>query len=958
MSSSPRSDPGRARRDQRLGIAQLKRYTALQQQDDLEQSILHFTDAIFRPLPQDTSPPFLNVVQVFFFLTIALCFRALASGQPEDVRCCMMYLRYLRGQWHEVPIRAPYSVTGILVCALGVRVTLELGDVYQDIEEMADLCNELINSDIATKSLIEPIVAFARAVCAHLSTTFRAHIPPEKVFRCLREAILRLPDNHGVSVALAESLCSRFRVTYLEDDYKEGMTLVNKIVAFGRPGARSPHQRRALSLILCFAGAQMLVRRKPEHLEQAIYCIRNYLDEISLEDPDRPCIIESLSLLKKCRLPVSGATTDIQTALSNSSESAEPPSLPGRFASLPDFNDIQAPPVTTLMMYVDPESADTFEQLTDMDIEYGIKYCQQLLTSRPNIEFTTIALTSLGKLFCRAFKRTDEIEYLNKAISTIRDSINAEILPILRIALNIDFISCLSTRFKLFRRRDDLSELMQAHEMAAKHQYSPSIRFKTSCQWAWISRLLNHPSASIAYNCAISSMQVSLTFAPTLHNKYSRLISMAGTSRTLPLDFASYQICAGRLEQAIETLERGRALLWSEMRGLRASIDQISLADSSLAKKIVALNRDLETHVLTISPDHNIIGGASVLEGIDTFGHIVIQQRKLANDRERLISQIQALPGLDTFLKPLSFDILRSAACHGPVVIINHCKWRSDILILHRNSFPSLVPTPDDFYSRASKLQDQLLEERKKNLDSDKYEDTLRFVLKELYDLVGRPLIKRLNELNIPEQSRIWLCPTSVFCSLPLHAMGPIPSDTGSSRYFLDLYIPSYTPSLSALIEARKPGRRVISKPSILLVAQPDERMPKALNEMRAVQAVDTQVTTLFSARAKPAAVLENLRDHRFAHIVCHGILEPGKPFDASFKLHKGKRLQLLDIVRSQLPDAEFAFLSACHTAELTEESIADEVIHLAAAVQFCGFRSVVGTMWAMADIDGRDLAR
>jgi len=87
-------------------------------------------------------------------------------------------------------------------------------------------------------------------------------------------------------------------------------------------------------------------------------------------------------------------------------------------------------------------------------------------------------------------------------------------------------------------------------------------------------------------------------------------------------------------------------------------------------------------------------------------------------------------------------------------------------------------------------------------------------------------------------------------------------------------------------------------------------------------------------------------------------MLEPGKPFESSFKLHKGKRLQLLDIIQSQFPNAEFAFLSACHTAELTEESIADEVLHLAAAVQFCGFRSVVGTMWAMADIDGRVLVR
>ena len=34
-----------------------------------------------------------------------------------------------------------------------------------------------------------------------------------------------------------------------------------------------------------------------------------------------------------------------------------------------------------------------------------------------------------------------------------------------------------------------------------------------------------------------------------------------------------------------------------------------------------------------------------------------------------------------------------------------------------------------------------------------------------------------------------------------------------------------------------------------------------------------------------------------------------------------------------------------------------DEGLHLAAAMQYSGFRSVVGTMWAMADEDGRDLA-
>jgi CHAT domain-containing protein len=422
------------------------------------------------------------------------------------------------------------------------------------------------------------------------------------------------------------------------------------------------------------------------------------------------------------------------------------------------------------------------------------------------------------------------------------------------------------------------------------------------------------------------------------------------------LDYASYHISTGHLEQAIETLERGRGLLWSEMRGLRTSIDQIRLADSNLADKFSTVNRELETLTLAFSLNGNA-DGHNNLEGMDPYGHGVMRKQKLLDDRKKLIMQIQALSGFDTFLKPPSFDTLRSAASHGPVVVINHCKWRSDILIFLHNSPPSLIPTSDDFYTHANKLQDQLLAERKKGLESDAYEDALRYVLKELYELVGRPVIKRLNELNIPEQSRVWWCPTSVFCSLPLHAMGPIQSDVGPPRYFLDLYIPSYTPSLSALIDSHKSSSQTLEKPSILLVLQPDASMVRALDEIKAVQRVSSRVATLIGAAAIPSIVLERLLGHRFVHIVCHGLLEPGKPFDSSFKLYQGKRLSLHDIVRSQLPNAEFAFLAACHTAELTDESPVDEVLHLAAAVQYCGFRSVVGTMWAMADTDGQDLA-
>ncbi|KAI0256943.1 hypothetical protein BJV78DRAFT_1083894, partial [Lactifluus subvellereus] len=55
------------------------------------------------------------------------------------------------------------------------------------------------------------------------------------------------------------------------------------------------------------------------------------------------------------------------------------------------------------------------------------------------------------------------------------------------------------------------------------------------------------------------------------------------------------------------------------------------------------------------------------------------------------------------------------------------------------------------------------------------------------------------------------------------------------------------------------------------------------------------------------------------------------------------------------LPKAELAFLAACHTVG-PEGNTLDEVPHLTAAMQFSGFRSVIGTMWAMADEDGQNL--
>jgi hypothetical protein len=326
----------------------------------------------------------------------------------------------------------------------------------------------------------------------------------------------------------------------------------------------------------------------------------------------------------------------------------------------------------------------------------------------------------------------------------------------------------------------------------------------------------------------------------------------------MPLDYASYQIDKDQLKQAIETLERGRSLLWSEMRGLRTSTDQLRTVDPAIADKFTEINRTLETVATTVAQAMNTAvdndaGGGS--QGLDPFGNLLMQQRKLLEVRGSLIPVIQTLPGFENFLKPPSFDFLNSAAARGPVILINQSHWRSDIVILLKDSPPSLISTPSDFHVRANRLKEQLLSVRKdKGLDSKDYDLTLASVLADLYELVGKPVLERLRKLEVPEKSRVWWCPTSAFCSLPLHAMGPIPSDDDDHKvYFMDLYIPSYTQSLTALIESRKPGSQpqTFDKPSLLLVAQP-ETLPGALGEINVIEALVSPVTALVSQMATP----------------------------------------------------------------------------------------------------------
>lgn len=149
----------------------------------------------------------------------------------------------------------------------------------------------------------------------------------------------------------------------------------------------------------------------------------------------------------------------------------------------------------------------------------------------------------------------------------------------------------------------------------------------------------------------------------------------------------------------------------------------------------------------------------------------------------------------------------------------------------------------------------------------------------------------------------------------------------------------------------------MMREPIVPVVGQPaDESLPSVREEIDRVRQLEDFVDILVDTEANRDAVLQNMQQHSWVQFACHGHLD-AQAYLSSFEL-RGGRLTLLALMQAQLPNAEFACLSACHSAAGDRLRTPDETISLAAALQFCGFRSVVGTMWAMADKDGPNLAK
>jgi CHAT domain-containing protein len=199
----------------------------------------------------------------------------------------------------------------------------------------------------------------------------------------------------------------------------------------------------------------------------------------------------------------------------------------------------------------------------------------------------------------------------------------------------------------------------------------------------------------------------------------------------------------------------------------------------------------------------------------------------------------------------------------------------------------------------------------------------------------------------------MWWCVTGDLGFLPIHAAGEYKGPAAAIACASDYVVSSYIPTLSALRKARRDWQSIpLPQVASLLICEASSQqryLPKVFEEVQIVRecfdAAGAKVLNTpleHTLRAEMQALLAGTPAH-VLHLASHGVQE-ADPLKSAFVLHDG-RFSIEDIMDLDLPHAVLAYLSACQTAK-GDANAPDQAVHLAASMLFCGFKSVIGTMW------------
>lgn len=170
----------------------------------------------------------------------------------------------------------------------------------------------------------------------------------------------------------------------------------------------------------------------------------------------------------------------------------------------------------------------------------------------------------------------------------------------------------------------------------------------------------------------------------------SRLRALASSDK-LAADGAAHALLLSNPKLAIELLEQGRAVFWTQFLRLRSEFDGLPQAVASRLTQIAhALDQGayvIQNRALSATENGN---KAMVSKQEQQF----VERRRLGNEFENMLGQVRQAPGLERFLLHNTFDMLAKVAEHGPVVVLLASEVTCQVIIIHSHGSATQILLP------------------------------------------------------------------------------------------------------------------------------------------------------------------------------------------------------------------------------------------------------------------------
>jgi tetratricopeptide (TPR) repeat protein len=947
VAATPLNHSGRAGYLSNLGTMLSDRYTRTGNADDLEAAISKAEEAVFTaPLNHSSRAMCLNN------LGNRLSDRYTRTGNADDLNAAI-----LKAKAAVAATPLNHASRAMYLNNLGSK----LSDRYTRTGNAGDLESAISKAEEAV--VATPLNHSNRAMylnnlgnrLSYRYTRTGNADDLEAAISKAEEAVAATPLNHANRAAylsnLGSKLSDRYTRTGNADDLNAAISKAEEAVA----ATPLNHSDRAMCLnnLGVWLSDRYTRTGNADDLDAAISKSEEAVAATPLNHSDRAACLNNLGNWLSYRYTRTGNADDLNAAIlkAKAAVAAMPLNHASRAMYLSNLGTMLS------YRYTRTGNAD--------DLNAAISKAEDAVAATPlNHASRAMCLNNLGNMLSDRYTRTGNADDLNAAILKAKAAVAAMPLNHASRAMCLNNLgNMLLDRYEMTGNADD--------ERAALHVLIQSSQCSSSAPLLRIQgarEALRILTENGDWDQAHTVAETAVNLLPRACSRFlSRDDQQHAVRQTagLAADACSVSLRKGDVDEALRRIEFGRGLILGYLIDGQSDLSELDQAHPGLAKEYEQLR-------------------FKAFRPVDSDKPAIREQQSRARQEayrqmEVCEHQIRQKPGFEHFLQPPPTEELTACASEGPIVIVNATDISSDAIIVLPSGPKAIALTqlasqaPEAFQKALGRSR--AINERgfQRDIESDvRLEHSTEF-LSWLWSSCVKPVLQELAcydpSPNPDKIRRVWWIGTGAASSLPFHAACQYHNGriAGAESCF-DQTIPSYTPTIKALGNARK-RRLAVGKfnskdTSILVVTMPTTPGQTALSGVAREEEAITEATkhayTIRPPLRHPTAdkVLTGICESDIAHFACHGCSDLVDPSNSHLLLQKSSasgpvvdRLTVSTLLGATAQGrAWIAYLSACSTAEIRVKSLVDESIHMASAFQVAGFAHVIGSLWPADD--------